>query len=71
MQEEGRVVLRLLISAEGRVVESKIDKSSGFSRLDEAARQALVLCRFKPATTDGQPVQSTLVIPYRFELPRD
>jgi periplasmic protein TonB len=71
MQEEGRVVLRLIISADGRVVESKVDKSSGYTRLDEAARQALALCRFKPATADGQPIQSNLLIPYRFELPRD
>lgn len=71
MQEEGRVVLRLVISAEGRVFESKVDKSSGYTRLDEAARQALALCRFKPATSDGQPIQSSLLIPYRFELPRD
>ncbi len=71
MQEEGRVVLRLVISADGRVVDSKVDKSSGYNRLDEAARQALALCRFKPATSDGQPIQSSLLIPYRFELPRD
>lgn len=71
MEEEGRVVLRLQISADGRVLESKIERSSGFVRLDEAARQALVLCRFRPATLDGQPIPSTVLLPYRFELPRD
>lgn len=71
MEEEGRVVLRLQISADGRVLESKIERSSGFVRLDEAARQALVLCRFRPATSDGQPIPSTVMLPYRFELPRD
>ena len=38
--EEGRVVLRLSLSAEGRVSEARVAESSGFERLDRAALSA-------------------------------
>src|SRR5579883_890846 len=53
--EAGRVVLALLVGVDGRVTDSKVEQSSGFPRLDEAAREALSLCKFKPGTVDGQP----------------
>ncbi|MBA5607314.1 TonB family protein [Duganella sp. FT3S] len=48
----GSVLLAMLIGNDGRVIESKVQKSSGSSELDRAARDALALCKFKPA--DGQ-----------------
>ena len=52
--EAGTVVMLLTVSAEGRVTEAKIDKSSGFERLDEAAmKEALSRWRLVPGTVNG------------------
>lgn len=60
--ESGTVLLALLVANDGRVVESKVQKSSGSSDLDKAARKALAQCRFKPASSDSQaePTWATL-----------
>src|SRR3546814_4294671 len=53
--ETGSVVLRMLVGVNGKVTDSKIQTSSGYPRLDEAARRALSLCKFEPAIVDGVP----------------
>lgn len=67
-EEEGLVVVQFLIATDGNSIESKVEKSSGFRRLDEAARQALSLCKFKPGTEDGKPVQSWARIEYLWRM---
>ena len=67
-QEEGLVVLQFLIGADGTAVDSKVEKSSGFRRLDEAARRALALCKFKPGTEEGKVVQSWARIEYQWKI---
>jgi outer membrane biosynthesis protein TonB len=37
LEEEGVVRLKLLVSVDGDVTESLVEKSSGFNRLDEAS----------------------------------
>lgn len=71
MGEEGRVTLQLQVSAAGVVTDARVTKSSGFPRLDDAARRALSLCRFDPATVDGQPVASTHSMSYLWEVARE
>ncbi|KIL99312.1 Ferric siderophore transport system periplasmic binding protein TonB [Paramagnetospirillum magnetotacticum MS-1] len=66
--ESGAVVLKFLIESDGAVLESLVDASSGFERLDEAARAALALCRFKPGTIDGRPERSWARIRYVWKL---
>jgi protein TonB len=68
LEESGTVTLRLLIGVDGRVTESKVESSSGFARLDEAAREALSRCRFKPGTIDGEPEPSWVSLKYRWVL---
>jgi protein TonB len=68
LDEAGTVTLRFLIDLDGHVLESKVETSSGFARLDEAARTALGRCRFKPGTVDGKPEQSWASIKYKWEL---
>ena len=70
LNETGVVQLNFLIDAEGRVVESRVDASSGVERLDEAARKALSLCKFKPGTVDGKPEQSWHKMKYVWKLDR-
>jgi protein TonB len=68
LEEEGTVRLKLLISTEGRVLQAEIDKSSGFHRLDEAARNALSKCQFRPGTVDGKPEQSWASMTYVWRI---
>lgn len=58
------MVLRFLIDTDGRVVKSEVESSSGYARLDEAARNALGRCQFKPGTVDGKPEQSWASLKY-------
>ncbi|MDO8608027.1 MAG: energy transducer TonB [Phaeospirillum sp.] len=66
--EAGAVVLRFLIDADGAVLESRVDTSSGFERLDEAALKGLALCHFKPGTVDGRPERSWARMRYVWKL---
>jgi len=68
LEEEGTVSLKFLIGADGRVLQAEIEKSSGFPRLDEAARNALSKCQFRPGTLDGKPEQSWASIKYTWRL---
>jgi protein TonB len=67
-EEEGTVQLRFLNGPEGKVLESQVEKSSGFTRLDEAARSALSRCQFKPGTLNGKPEQSWASMKYTWRL---
>lgn len=67
-EEEGAVTLSFLVSADGHVVESKIDKTSGFKNLDKAAVKSLSACKFKPGTKDGAPAQTWTKVDYVWKL---
>jgi protein TonB len=67
-QEEGIVMLSFLIGVDGKVVDAKVEKSSGYRELDKAARLALSLCKFKPGTVDGKPEQSWTQMQYTWKL---
>ena len=68
LEEEGQVLLRFMIDEGGKVIESRIETSSGFARLDEAARMALSQCQFKPGTADGKPERSWASLKYVWRL---
>jgi protein TonB len=68
MEEEGTVSLRFLVGVDGKVMQSEVAKSSGYKRLDEAARGGLAKCQFKPATVDGKPEQAWTTIQYVWRL---
>ena len=51
--EEGIVGLSLYIGKDGYVLDSKIDKSSGFERLDQLSLNALDACPFTPLEKEG------------------
>lgn len=71
LSEEGTVQLRFLVGKDGKVIESAVEKSTGFRRLDEAARQGLSKCTFKPGFKDGFAVESwaSMKFTWRQELP--
>jgi protein TonB len=66
--EQGTVSLSFLIGEDGSIRDSRIDKTSGFRALDEAARSALSLCHFKPGLEAGRPVASWARIRYVWHL---
>jgi protein TonB len=51
--ETGTTTLALLVGTDGRVSSARIQQSSGSRVLDRAALNALSLCKFKPATSNG------------------
>ena len=71
-KEEGRVVLDLFVARNGRTLEAKVQTSSGFPKLDQAAVDtAMTSWRFKPATVDDMPVAMWFPFAFRFTLPAD
>jgi protein TonB len=68
--EFGSVIVLFLIDTNGRAIDSKVETSSGYEALDEAARSALGSCTFKPGTVDGKPEQSWARIKYTFKEER-
>lgn len=67
-EETGTVQLRFLIGLDGKVIDSKVESSSGYPRLDQAAIRALSQCQFKAGTLDGKPEQSWASLKYVWQL---
>ena len=67
-KEEGTVCLLLKIDENGAVVSVDIEKSSGFSALDAAAKEAVLNARFNPAKSGSKRVASTAQISLNFTL---
>lgn len=67
-EESGVVVVKFLINEDGTVIDSRIESPSGYPRLDEAARAALSLCHFRPASADGKPDRAWASIRYTWKL---
>lgn len=68
MGEQGRVVLHVRVRADGTPVEVTIDRSSGSSRLDQAAIEAVRHWRFIPARRGEAPVEAPVLVPISFTL---
>ena len=66
--EEGKVVLRVRVTAQGSALNVEIKQSSGHPRLDEAARAAVEQWRFVPARQGGEAIESTVLVPLHFAL---
>jgi protein TonB len=65
---EGKVLLRVEVSASGSVRDVSVEQSSGYSCLDEAAQQAVYRWQFKPALQNGRPVPGQVRVPIHFNL---
>ena len=67
-EEQGVTSMSFVVGADGSVVDSKLEKSSGFKGLDRAAQKGLSACKFKPGTKDGSPAQTTTKVDYAWKL---
>lgn len=66
--EQGKVLLRVQVSADGKPLVVEVKKSSGFVRLDEAASKAAAKWRFVPARQGEAAVVSWVEVPIQFSL---
>lgn len=66
--EKGRVILRVLVSPAGTAETIEIRASSGYTRLDQAAREAVQRWKFVPARRGEQPIAAWVLIPVSFRL---
>ena len=64
---EGEVLLEVVLQATGNVQVLRVVRGLGHG-LDDEARRAAVQIRFKPASRDGQPADSTVVLHVIFQL---
>ncbi|PWF55378.1 energy transducer TonB [Massilia glaciei] len=67
-EEQGVVSMSFLVAADGKVVESKLEKTSGFKNLDRAAIKSISACKFKPGTKDGAAAQTWAKVDYAWRL---
>jgi len=68
LREEGTVILEILILADGSVSEVRLKVSSGYKRLDDAAKKAIAKWHYVPATRAGKAVDFWYEQPVEFTL---
>jgi protein TonB len=68
LSEEGRVVARVVIGADGRAVSWAVDQGSGFPRLDAAMDCVLRRLEFVAGRRDGRAVEAMARLPIVFRL---
>lgn len=68
LEQEGRVTVRILVGANGRVLQLQPVGSPDADFLAATRKQALAKWRFKPATRDGVAIEAWRNISVRFEL---
>jgi protein TonB len=67
---EGRVTVRVEVSADGSPISVALEKSSGYGVLDQAALRAVKSWRFQPRTIGGVTMAGTVDVPVNFTLSR-
>jgi periplasmic protein TonB len=66
--EQGTVLVKVMISINGTVGDVQLEKSSGFSRLDDAALKAVRGWKFAPASRGSQAMATWVIVPVKFML---
>lgn len=66
--QEGRVVLRVQVTADGEAAAVQLRQSSGYRLLDKAAVEAVKTWRFVPARRGGLAVAGSVEVPVSFKL---
>ncbi|MCX7769918.1 MAG: TonB family protein [Proteobacteria bacterium] len=65
--KEGKVVLRLTIDENGKLLNVEVIESAGYG-FTESAIDAVKKSTFLPAMVDGKPVSSKAILPIKFSL---
>jgi periplasmic protein TonB len=68
LHEQGRVLIRVLVSVEGSPERIELKASSGHPRLDEAALETIKQWKFVPARQGDQSIAAWVIVPIAFTL---
>jgi protein TonB len=68
LSEQGRVMLRVHVAADGSASEVQLHASSGSSRLDQSALDTVRRWKFVPAKLGKDPVAAWVLVPIAFTL---
>lgn len=68
LREEGEVMLRVLVAADGQPQRIEVRTGSGSERLDRAAEDAVARWRFVPARRGDTAVEAWVLVPIVFKL---
>ncbi len=66
--EQGRVLIKVLVTSQGDASNVSLEKSSGSSYLDEAAIKAVKHWKFVPARSNNEAVSGYVTVPINFSL---
>jgi periplasmic protein TonB len=66
--EQGKVLVRVLIGADGAPQKAELKRSSGFERLDRSALEYVMKCRYVPGKVAGVPQAMWHEAPVNFIL---
>lgn len=69
LREEGRVVIKVMVGADGKPTSASVAKSSGYAALDEAGKETVMRWRYKPGTRGGVSEAGSVLVPVDFKLP--
>jgi TonB family protein len=68
--EQGDVLLDVYVTSGGHARKFRVNKSSGYADLDNAAAEAVANWQFIPAVKNGDTVSSWTTVNIHFELPQ-
>ena len=68
MREEGKVLLLVQVSAHGTAAHVRVRQSSGFTRLDDAALEAVRQWHFVPAKRGEEAIAASVIVPIVFRI---
>ena len=66
--ETGTAVIRLTVGLSGKIENVTLQKSSGSSRLDDAALEAVRGSACSPYKENGEAIRATATVPFVFSL---
>ncbi len=66
--EQGRVLIKVLVTSQGEASNVTLEKSSGSNYLDEAAIKAVKNWKFVPARSNNEAVSGYVTVPINFSL---
>jgi protein TonB len=66
--EHGRVLLRVYVQPDGAAAQVEVRESSGYERLDKAARDTVKRWRFVPAKQGDRGVAAWVLVPISFSI---
>ena len=66
--EQGKVIVRVLIGKDGLPQRAELKRSSGYDRLDRAALDYVMRCRYVPGKIGGEPQAMWYEAPVNFVL---